>query len=66
MAPDRICTLPESGANRAGENRRHEQPDGGRGTIEDDVREASRRRLGRPEAHDRGRLLLHVEPAVAA
>ena len=48
MAPDHICTLPESGANRAGENRRHEQPDGGRGTIEDDVREASSRRLGAP------------------
>ena len=48
MAPDHICTLPESGAIRAGENRRHEQPDGGRGTIDDDVREASSRRLGAP------------------
>ena len=66
MAPDRICTLPESGANRAGENRRHKQPDGGHGTIDDDVRKRPAGASGRPEAHTgRGRPLLHMEPAVA-
>ena len=78
MAPDHIRTITESGANRAGENRRQEQPDGGRGTIDDNFR--ARCPAGaseRPEAHtDRadGRnasarlrwiLTIRVDPLVA-